>query len=110
MYQSINQSNFYNVNIPGKAWFSGVSTKLMFNSKINEAVPDHQCTIGCAGVYGGNVKSKRCVLKRFLKVALEAAEKDRQQDVVLKRTRTRVKCSCTCVGLDPRDRQTGYCV
>ena len=36
---SINQSNFYSANIPGKARLSGVTAKSVFNSKIEETVP-----------------------------------------------------------------------
>ena len=35
----INQSNFYGANIPGRARLSGVTTKSVFKSKIDEAVP-----------------------------------------------------------------------
>ena len=34
--QSINQSNFYSANIPGKARLSGATAKSVFNSKIEE--------------------------------------------------------------------------
>ena len=37
--QSINQSNFYSANIPGKARLSGTTAKSVFNSKIEETVP-----------------------------------------------------------------------
>ena len=37
--QSINQSNFYSANIPGKAKLSGVTAKSVFNSKTEETVP-----------------------------------------------------------------------
>ena len=37
--QSINQSNFSSVNIPGKARLSGVTAKSVFNCKIEETVP-----------------------------------------------------------------------
>ena len=37
--QSINQSNFYNVNIPGEARLSGATAKSVFNNKIEETVP-----------------------------------------------------------------------
>ena len=39
MNESINQSNFYSTNIPGKARFSGATAKSVFNSKIEETVP-----------------------------------------------------------------------
>ena len=35
--QSINQSNFYSANIPSEARLSGVTSKRVFNSKIDEA-------------------------------------------------------------------------
>ena len=47
--------------------------------------------------YGGEARSKRCVLQ----VVTERA--DRQQQVVPKRLSTRLYSSCTFVGLDPRD-------
>ena len=37
--QSINQSNFYRANIPGKAKLSGATATSVFNSKIEETVP-----------------------------------------------------------------------
>ena len=60
-YQSIKQSikNCYSANIPGVAKLSGVTSKSVFNSKIDEAVPQHQQVIGHAGVYGGEARSKR---------------------------------------------------
>ena len=39
LYQSINQSNFYGTNIPGKARLSAMTAELVFNSKIEETVP-----------------------------------------------------------------------
>ena len=36
--QSINQSNFYSANLPGKARLSGTTAKSVFNSKIDQAV------------------------------------------------------------------------
>ena len=36
---SINQSNFYSDNIPGRARLSGATAKSVFNSKIEETVP-----------------------------------------------------------------------
>ena len=72
--QSINQSNFYSANNPGKAKLSDTTPESVFNSKIEETVPQHQQAIGHAGVYGGMTKSKRCVFRCFLKVATEMAE------------------------------------
>ena len=69
--QSINQSNFHSTNIPGIARLSGATSKSVFNSKIDEAVPQRQLVIGHAGVYGGKARSKRYVLRHFLKVATE---------------------------------------
>ena len=37
--QSINQSNFYNTNIPSAARLSGAAAKSVFNSKIEKTVP-----------------------------------------------------------------------
>ena len=37
--QSINQSNIYSADIPGKAGLSGATAKSVFNSKIEETVP-----------------------------------------------------------------------
>ena len=101
-FQSINQSNFYIANIPGKAKLSGATVESVFNNKIDEAVPWHQRVNGCAGVYGGKVKSKKCVLRCFLKVGNEMAERT-DSGHCYKEGGTRVKCSCTCVGLDPRE-------
>ena len=36
---SINQSYFYNANVPGEARFSGATAKSVFNSKIEETIP-----------------------------------------------------------------------
>ena len=66
---TINQSNFYNTNIPGVSWLSGATARSVFKSKVDEAIPGHQQ----AGVYGG-IKSKRYVLRRLLKVATKVAE------------------------------------
>ena len=44
---------------------------LVFNGKIEETVT----STAHAGVYGGKAKSKRCVVKCFLKVATEMAER-----------------------------------
>ena len=60
-YQSINQSNFYSANIPSVAWLSGVTSKSVLNSKIDEAVPQRQQVIGHAGVYGGKPGQKICL-------------------------------------------------
>ena len=35
-YQSINQSNLYNANIPGESMLSGTTAKSVFNSKIEK--------------------------------------------------------------------------
>ena len=74
-YCPINQSNLFTTNIPGKARLSSVTAKSLFNSKINEAVPLYQQTIGRAVVYGRKVKSKRCVLRCFLKAATVMTER-----------------------------------
>ena len=47
----------------------------MLNSKIDEAVPQDQQVIGHAGVNGGKARSKRYVLRHFLKVATEVDER-----------------------------------
>ena len=36
--QSINQSNFYRVNIPGIARFSGATAQSVFKAEVDEAV------------------------------------------------------------------------
>ena len=71
---SFNQSNIYSTNFPGKARLSGTTAESVFNSKIDEAVPQHQQAIGHAGVYGGKVKSRTRVFRCFLKLATEMAE------------------------------------
>ena len=50
------------------------SVSVVFNSKINEAVPQHRGAIRSVGVYGEKPKSKICVLRHFLKVAIEVAQ------------------------------------
>ena len=60
--QSINESNIYSTNIPGEARLSDNTAESVFNSKINEPVPDHQRAIRHAGVYAGKAKAKKCVL------------------------------------------------
>ena len=40
--QSINQSKFYSANILGEASLCGATAKSVFNSKIDQAVPQHQ--------------------------------------------------------------------
>ena len=52
MNEWINQSNFYSANIPGKARLSGVKAKSVFNSKIEDTVPQHQQAMGSDGIYG----------------------------------------------------------
>ena len=44
--------------MPGVARLSGATTKLVLESKIDEAVPHHQQVIRHAGVYGGKARSK----------------------------------------------------
>ena len=73
--QSINQSNFYSANISGVARLSGATSKSVLNSKIVEVVPQCQQVIGHAGVYGGKARSKRYVLRYFLKGATEVDER-----------------------------------
>ena len=46
----------------------------MLNSKIDEVVPQHQQIIGYVGVYGEKARSKRYVLRHFLKVETEVDE------------------------------------
>ena len=74
-FQSINQSNFYSANIPGVARLSGATARSVFKCEVVEVVPLHQQAVGHTGVYGGKAKSKRYVLRRFLKVATEVAER-----------------------------------
>ena len=73
--QSINQSNFYSANIPGEARLRGAIPKSVFNSKIEETIPRHHQAIGHASIYGRKSKSNRSVLRYFLKVATEMAER-----------------------------------
>ena len=72
--QSIKQPNFHSANIPGVARLSGATSKSVLNSKMDEAVPQCQQVIGHVGVYGGKVRSKRYVLRHFLKVETEVDE------------------------------------
>ena len=46
----------------------------MFKSKIEVTVLLYEWAIGHAGVYAGKAKTKRCVLRCFLKVATEVTE------------------------------------
>ena len=71
---SIYQSDFYSADIPGEARVSGVTAESVFSSKIDETVLWHQWFVGCASVYRGMTKSKRCVFRCFLKVATEMTE------------------------------------
>ena len=75
LHSSINEPNFYSANIPGVARLNGATPKSVLNSKIDEAVPQHQHVIEHAGVYGGKAKSKRYVLRHLLKVAIEEDER-----------------------------------
>ena len=72
--QSINQSNFYRANIPSKVRLHGATAESVLISKIDETVPWHQWTVGCACFSGEKAKSKRSVFRGFLKVATETAE------------------------------------
>ena len=56
--QSINQLNFYSTNIPGEARLSDTTAELVFNSKIEETVLQHQQAIRHAGVYGGQASQR----------------------------------------------------
>ena len=73
-FVSINQLSLYSTNIPGEARLIGATAKSVFNSEFDEAVVLHQQAIGYAGVCGRNAKSRRPVLRSFLKVAIEMAE------------------------------------
>ena len=72
---SINQSNFYSAKIPSVARLSGATSKSVLNNKIDEVVPQRQQVIGHAGVYGEKARSKRYVLRHFLKVESEVDER-----------------------------------
>ena len=50
-------------------------SRSVLNSKINEAIPQCQQVIGHAGVYGGKTRSKRYVLRHFLKVETKVDER-----------------------------------
>ena len=52
-------------NIPGIVKLSGATSKSVLNSKIDEAVTQHQQVIGHAGVYKGNCQVKKICLERF---------------------------------------------
>ena len=43
-------------------------------AKLQDSVQKCQQTIRCAGIYGGKAKSKRCVFRHLLKVAVEGAD------------------------------------
>ena len=73
-YQSINQSNFYSASIPDIERLSGTTSKSVLNSKMDEAVPQCQQVIGHASVHGGKARSKRYVLRLFLKMETEVDE------------------------------------
>ena len=47
-------------------------------AKSQDSVQKHQQTIGCAGIYGGKAKSKRCVFRRLLKDAVEGADRTKK--------------------------------
>ena len=61
----------YSAKIPDIEKLSGTLSKSVLNSKIDEAVPQRQQVIRHAGVYGGMPRSKRYVLRHFLKVETE---------------------------------------
>ena len=67
--------NFYRASILGETRLSGATSKSVLNSKIDGAVLQHPKAIRRAGVYGGKAKSKRCVVRYFLKVATEMTER-----------------------------------
>ena len=71
-FQSISQSNFYSANIPAIARLSGATSKSVLDSKVGEAVPQRQQIIGHTG---GKARSRRYVLRHFLKVATELDER-----------------------------------
>ena len=52
-----------------------MTSKSVLNSEIDEAVPQRQQVIRHAGVYRGKARSKRYVLKHFLKVATKVDER-----------------------------------
>ena len=67
---SINQSDFYSANILGTLihWHDSQVSVQRQNPK------RHQWAIGHADVYRRRAKSKRCVFRHFLKVAIEGTE------------------------------------
>ena len=73
--KSINQSNFFSANTPSVARLGGAASKSVLNSKIDEALPQRQQVIGHANVSGGMARTKRYVLRHFLKVATEVDER-----------------------------------
>ena len=54
---------------------SVVRSRIGDQKKVDEAVPKHQWVIGHASVYGRKAKSKRCVLRCFLKLITVMAER-----------------------------------
>ena len=51
-----------------------MTSKSVLSSKINEAVPQRKQVIEHAGVYGGKARSKRYILRHFLKVESKVDE------------------------------------
>ena len=56
------------------ATLSGATAKSVFNSNMDKAVSEQRWATGHAGVYGRKAKSKRHVLRHFLKIKVEVAE------------------------------------
>ena len=102
--QSIDQLTFISANLPSKSRLTGMMAKSVLNSKIDEAF----CNIGRAGVYRGKAKSKRCVLRCFLKVATERAERTYSGRLFQKEGAQEWNTLVPVLVL--RDRQTNFCL
>ena len=74
--QSINQSELLLRQYPRRRPGSVAhQTNQCPKAKSQDSVQKRQQTIGCAGIYGGKVKSERCVFWRLLKIAVEGADR-----------------------------------
>ena len=82
-FQSINQSELSLRQYPWRRPGSVVhQTNQCPKAKIQDSVQKRcQQTIGCAGIYGGKAKSKRCVFRCLLKVVVEGANRTKRRNL-----------------------------
>ena len=77
--QSINQSELLLRQYPRRRPGSVAhQTNQCPKAEVQDSIQKRQQSIGCAGIYGGKAKSKRCVFRRLLKVAVEGADQTKR--------------------------------